>query len=70
MLAILHAADVPFHSKITEDIGSSICIHFISPGERCTAGTGGIRCIPLERTGNTPEGGSSIPAGTFSEFFR
>jgi hypothetical protein len=29
-----------------------------------------FRCIPLERTGNTPEDGSSIPAGIFTDFFQ
>jgi hypothetical protein len=28
-----------------------------------------FRRIPLERTGNTPEDGSSYPTGTFSDFF-
>jgi hypothetical protein len=28
-----------------------------------------FRRIPLEHTGNTPEDGSSIPTGTFSDFF-
>jgi hypothetical protein len=28
-----------------------------------------FRRIPLEHTGNTPEDGSSIPPGTFSDFF-